>query len=170
MPQTRTNLIVAVAENGVIGRDGDLPWRIPADLKRFKKITMGHPLVMGRKTFESLPNGPLPGRLNVVITRQKEYKQHPLIDDSCLVCCSLDEARLALDDKPELMIIGGASIYAEALSEAKRIFLTEVHARVPGDVSFPKFNRDAWTQTFTQSFPATVDAEYSHSFVVLERA
>ena len=169
MPGSRTNIIVAVAENGVIGRDGDLPWRISEDLKRFKVITMGHPIVMGRKTYESLPNGPLPGRQNVVISRQTNY-QHDSLDDACLVCPSLTAARKLCGDYSELMIIGGAGLYAEALPLATRIFLTEVHAAVSGDVYFPAFDRSQWTETYRQSGECSGNWDYDYSFVVLERA
>ena len=164
----RTNIIVAVAENGVIGRDGDLPWRISADLQRFKKITMGYPIVMGRKTFESLPNGPLPGRQNVIITRQNDYS-NDYLNANCLVFSCLDDARKALESEVELMIIGGAAIYAEALKMAKRIFLTEVHAEVEGDVYFPSFDKQLWTETYRQHCNDS-DIKLDCSFVVLERA
>lgn len=159
---------MAVAENGVIGRDGDLPWRLSADLQRFKKITMGYPIIMGRKTFESLPSGPLPGRQNVIITRQNGYANEDLNAD-CLVCSCLDDAREALESQTELMIIGGAAIYAEALKIAKRIFLTEVHAEVEGDVYFPSFDRQLWTETYRQRC-YDGSAGFDYSFIVLERA
>ena len=159
---------MAVAENGVIGRDGDLPWRISADLRRFKKITIGYPIIMGRKTFESLPNVPLPGRQNVIITRQNDYSNDHLNAD-CLVCSCLADAQEALESQAELMIIGGAAIYAEALKIAKRIFLTEVHAEVEGDVYFPPFDKQLWTETYRQQCDDS-DVKLDYSFVVLERA
>ena len=124
---------------------------------------------MGRKTFESLPNGPLPGRQNVVITRQADFSHQGLSPD-CLVCSSMAAAHAALSERTELMIIGGAAIYAEALGVAKRIFMTEVHAEVDGDVYFPDFDRSLWTETFRQSHRNDTNAAFDYSFVVLERA
>ncbi len=162
------NIVVAAAENGVIGREGDLPWRIPADLKRFKQITMGHPVVMGRKTFESLPKV-LPGGTNIIITRQHNY-QNEKLNEHCRVEHSLSDATLKLGSCPEVMVIGGAAIYAEALSMAKRIFITEVAGNVVGDVSFPPFERSPWTETLRSSQGNDQSAQHLYSFVVLERA
>ena len=164
----RVNIVVAASENGVIGRDGDLPWRIPADLKRFKQITMGHPVIMGRKTFESLPKV-LPGRTNIIITRQPNYRNEKL-NDHCLVVNSLSNATSRLRNCPEVMVIGGAAIYAEALSMAKRIFITEVSGEVIGDVSFPPFERSIWTETLRSKLKHDDSAQRPYSFVVLERA
>lgn len=164
----RVNIIVAAAENGVIGRAGDLPWRISADLKRFKRITIGHPIVMGRKTFESLPS-PLPGRKNIIVTRQRNYS-HEQINDNCLVVSSLDEAMVSEKHAKELMVIGGAAIYREALPHSQRMFFTEVHASVDGDVYFPEFSKAQWTETHRDPQLNDTTSRYHYSFVVLERA
>lgn len=164
----RVNIIVAAAENGVIGRGGDLPWRISADLKRFKQITMGKPIVMGRKTFESLPRV-LPGRKNIVVTRQQHYKNEKLNED-CLVVNSLARAMSIMESEAEIMVIGGAAIYLEALPLARRLFFTEIHEHVEGDVYFPRFAKNGWTET--QRLPQLNDtvSEHRYSFVVFERA
>ncbi|MEM7466268.1 MAG: dihydrofolate reductase [Pseudomonadota bacterium] len=165
----RINIIVATAANGVIGRDGDLPWHISADLKRFKRITMGHPIVMGRKTFESLPRGPLPGRRNIIVTRQQKYENRTLSKD-CLVVDSMSAAITATVSHDEMMVIGGAALYAEALPVSRRIFLTEVHAEVEGDVYCPPIERPQWTETLRSSNLREAGDPFDHSFVVLERA
>ncbi|MGR8948447.1 MAG: dihydrofolate reductase [Gammaproteobacteria bacterium] len=169
MQRPRTNIIVAMAENGAIGRDGDLPWRISADLKRFKSITMGHPIIMGRKTYESLPRGPLPGRQNIIITRQADY-EHEQLNDDCVVVDSFINAINLSQARAELMVIGGAAIYAEALATASRIFLTEVHAEINGDVYFPDFARRCWTETLRLPRQSDDKSGYEYSFVVLEKA
>lgn len=140
--------IVAVAENGVIGRDGQLPWRLPADLQHFKVRTMGRPIVMGRKTWESIGK-PLPGRLNVVVTRQRDWTA-----DGVAVAHSLDEA-LALPDvagADEAMIIGGAQLFDEALPRCDELELTRVHADVEGDTTFD-FDPAAWRLDSSEGLP-----------------
>ena len=152
-------LVVAVADGGVIGVAGALPWKISEDLKHFKSVTMGHAILMGRKTYESIGR-PLPGRRNIVITRRRE-----LAIDGCEVASSLDEA-LALarahDDEPR--VVGGAAIYEAALPLATKIFLTEVHRQVSGDTFFPPFDRSAWRETERRK-GETPDVD----FVTLER-
>jgi dihydrofolate reductase len=140
-------LVVAVADNGVIGQGGGMPWRISADFRRVKALTMGKPLVMGRKTFDSLP-GILPGRRHIVITRDPRWEA-----EGAERAGSLGEA-LALANAPHIVIFGGAQIYAEALPLADRIELTEVHARPDGDTRFPAFDRQQWTETFREHHPA----------------
>ncbi len=139
-------LVVAVADNGVIGHGGTMPWHISADFRRVKALTMGKPLVMGRKTFDSLP-GILPGRRHIVITRDPAWEA-----EGAERAASLAEA-LALANAPEIVIFGGAQIYAEALPLAGRIELTEVHAEPQGDTRFPAFDRAAWTETFREHHP-----------------
>lgn len=139
-------LVVAVADNGVIGNAGTMPWHISADFRRVKALTMGKPLVMGRKTFDSLP-GILPGRRHIVITRDPAWEA-----EGAERAASLAEA-LALANAPEIVIFGGAQIYAEALPLAGRIELTEVHAEPQGDTRFPAFDRAAWTETFREHHP-----------------
>ncbi len=155
-------LIVAVAENGVIGQDNGLPWRLPGDLKRFKALTMGKPIIMGRKTYESIGK-PLPGRTNIVITRQTDLQLA-----GCLVAGSLPEAcnSVAAD---ELMVIGGADIYRQALPLARRIYLTQVHASVSGDAWFPELEQDQWREVSREDVPADPQHEHAYSFITLER-
>jgi dihydrofolate reductase len=139
-------LVVAVADNGVIGAGGAMPWHISADFRRVKALTMGKPLVMGRKTFDSLP-GILPGRRHIVITRDGAWEA-----EGAERAGSLGEA-LALANAPEIIIFGGAQIYAEALPIAGRIELTEVHAQPQGDTRFPAFDRAGWSETFREAHP-----------------
>ncbi len=139
-------LVVAVADNGVIGHGGTMPWHISADFRRVKAQTMGKPLVMGRKTFDSLP-GILPGRRHIVISRDPAWEA-----EGTERAGSLAEA-LALANAPEIVIFGGAQIYAEALPLADRIELTEVHAAPEGDTRFPAFDRAEWTETFREAHP-----------------
>lgn len=140
-------LVVAVADNGVIGAGGMMPWHLSADFRRLKALTMGMPLVMGRKTFDSLP-GVLPGRRHIVITRDPSWSA-----EGAEAVHSLDEA-LKLANAPHIAIFGGAEIYALALPLADRIELTEVHAAPDGDTRFPRFDRGDWLETFRESHPA----------------
>jgi len=165
--RARIALIVAMADNRVIGRDGDLPWRIPADLKHFKATTMGKPIVMGRKTFESIGK-PLPGRANIVVTRGNAP-----FPDSVDVAGDIDAA-LAIAQKraeesgaDEIMIIGGATLYAATLPYADRLYLTEVHATVEGDTCFPAFDRDEWREVEREDRDDIHTAAVS--FVTLDR-
>ncbi len=162
-------LVVAIAENGVIGRKGDLPWRIPDDLKHFKAVTMGKPIVMGRKTFESIGN-PLPGRANIVITRDKNYRA-----EGVLIAASLDAALdIAAKEAEhsgarEIAVIGGSAIFAETLPRADRIELTEVHARPEGDVTFPAYAREQWRELRREGPLRGPNDEHAYSIVTLER-
>lgn len=137
-------LVVAVADNGVIGAGGTMPWHISADFRRVKALTMGKPLVMGRKTFDSLP-GILPGRRHIVITRDPAWQA-----EGAERAGSLGEA-LALANAPHIVVFGGAQVYAEALPLADRIELTEVHAAPDGDTRFPAFDRNEWSESFRES-------------------
>ena len=125
------SLIVAVSSNGVIGRDGGIPWHLPQDLKLFKETTMGHTLIMGRRTFESIGR-PLPGRINIILSRQPDYRA-----EGCVTCGSLEEALLACAGSVQVFICGGEELYREALPLAENIFLTIVHAAIEGDAFFP---------------------------------
>lgn len=156
------SLIVAVAENGLIGRDGDLPWRIPADLKFFKETTMGKPIVMGRKTWQSIGR-PLPGRVNIVITRDRQF-----VADGAVVVHDLAAALAAAGDVPEVMIIGGAQIYEMALDRADRVYLTEVQASPDGDTFLPDFAPEDWREVARESHAADADVP-AYRFVTLER-
>lgn len=133
--------IAAVARNGVIGAQGDLPWRLPADLRRFKALTTGHVLVMGRKTFESIGRA-LPGRTTIVVTRRPGWSA-----DGVRVASSVDDALAAAAELgPETFVAGGAEIYAQTLAHADRLELTEVHAEPEGDTFFPELDRSAWLE------------------------
>ena len=161
----RVSIIAALAANGVIGRDNTLPWRLSADLKRFKALTMGHHLVMGRKTFESIGR-PLPGRTTIVVTHQPAWSAADVVTAS-----SLDDAlqRAAGDD--EIFICGGAAIYALALHRSQRMYLTRVHADVEGDVSFPEFDDvREWQLVDAEHFEADEKNEYPYSFLTYDRA
>lgn len=154
-------LIVARAENGVIGKDGGLPWRLPADLKHFKAVTMGTPMVMGRRTFESLP-GLLPGRRHIVLTRESGWRA-----EGAEVVHSVDEA-IAAAQGPSLSVIGGADIFRLFLPLAGRIELTEVHADIEGDTTIPPFDPADWREASREDHPAA-DGRPAYSFVRLER-
>ncbi len=135
------SLVAALARNRVIGAGGRLPWSLPEDLKRFKRLTMGAPVIMGRKTHESIGR-PLPGRRNIVVTRQPGASW-----GGCEVARSLDAALVIAGDAPEVFVIGGAALYALALPRADRLYLTLIDAAYPGDVSFPEFDPVDWVET-----------------------
>ncbi len=157
------SLIVAMDRNHVIGHHGKLPWHISADLKNFKAITMGKPIIMGRKTHESIGR-PLPGRENTVVTRDRNYKA-----EGCTVLHSLDEVFKKFKNHEEIMIMGGADLYKQTLAKANRIYLTEVHAEVAGDTYFPEFDRETWDETSRQDFRSDTKNDHDYSFVILER-
>ena len=159
----KISLIVAMANNRVIGHRGKLPWRIPEDLKDFKKKTMGKPIIMGRKTYESIGVA-LPGRTNIVVTRQ------PVIDNPDLVLASSVHAALKKAEGvgAEVMVIGGGEIYAATLPLADRIYLTEVHETIDGDTYFPVLDKALWFEADRQDFEKTSDRP-AFSFVVLDR-
>ena len=134
------SMIVAMAKNRVIGINNTLPWHLPADLKHFKALTMGHHIVMGRKTYESIGR-PLPGRTSVVVTRNPELKI-----EGCIVAHSLEQGIAACDGDDEIFVIGGADLYAHALPIADKLLITEIQMDVPGDAYFPDFRRDEWQE------------------------
>ena len=156
------SLIVAASTNNVIGAKGNLPWRLSADLKRFKALTMGKPIVMGRKTYESIGR-PLPGRQNIVITRQDNYAP-----EGCTVAQSVDAA-LAAADAPEIMIIGGGHIYEAFIPMAERIYLTRVDADIDGDTYFPEISEDQWQEVSRQEQAADPDNDYDVVFMEYAR-
>jgi dihydrofolate reductase len=158
------SLIVAVSRNGIIGHKGELPWRISDDLKNFKSITMGKPIIMGRRTFDSIGVA-LDGRQNIVVSRSEK-----IINGDVEMASSLDKAlKIASKVNPvEVMIIGGGEIYNLALPKADRIYLTEVHIDVKGDVYFPALNPKHWGEVSRKFFSAEDNAP-AYSFVVLER-
>ena len=159
----RRTLVVAVARNGVIGRDNKLPWRLPDEIAYFKRVTMGHPIVMGRRTWESIGK-PLPGRMNIVVTRQGDY-QAP----GCTVVHSLDEAWKAAGDADEVCVIGGTTLFEESLPIADRIHYTEVEAYVEGDTFFPPFDRSQWQEREVERHPADERHPYPYRILVLDR-
>jgi dihydrofolate reductase len=159
----RVTLVAAVADNGVIGKDGDIPWRIPADFAHFKALTLGHVLVMGRATYDSIGR-PLPGRTTIVLTRDPQWRAA----EGVLVAGSLDEAlRLAAGLPGEVFVAGGAGVYAAALERAHAQVLTEVHLAPDGDTRYPDFDRSAWIETRREPH---ADGEVAYDFVWLERA
>jgi dihydrofolate reductase len=162
-PKSVVSIIVAMAENRVIGRDNALPWRLPNDLKHFKRLTMGHPIILGRRNYESIGR-PLPGRRNIVVTRQRHYAA-----PGCIVVHSLDEAWRAAGDDPEVFVIGGAELYAQALPRAARLYLTRVHAAVAGDTRFPDFDEAGWRELARERHEPDADHAYAYSFITLER-
>lgn len=160
----RLSIIVAMDRNGLIGAESRLPWRLSADLRRFKALTMGKPIIMGRKTHESIGR-PLPGRVNVVVSANPDYRA-----DGCTVCDSLQSALQAVDDHDEVFVIGGASLYEPVLLFADRIYLTEVHAALEGDTWFPSWDRSQWQELERSDHPPDERNEYPYSFVVLVRS
>lgn len=160
------SIIVAMSENNAIGKKGKIPWHLPNDLKQFKKVTIGHHIIMGRKTFDSIGK-PLPGRTNVVITHQKDLKI-----EGCEVVNSMGAALAIarLDNQEEVFIIGGASIYKSILSDAEKIYLTRVHTKViEADTFFPQIDEKMWIET--QNHPYLPDEEHDHAYTIqlLER-
>ncbi len=162
----RVSIIVAVAQNRVIGRDNDLPWRLSADLRRFKALTMGHHLLLGRKTFASIGRA-LPGREMIVISRGR-----PQLPEGVHLAASVAEGieRARSWDEDELFVAGGASIYAEALPLCDRVYLTRVKAEVAGDVMFPEVDFDDWTELSREHVDADDDNEYPSTFIVYARS
>lgn len=161
---------VARARNGVIGKDGKLPWRLKSDLALFKQVTMFKPVIMGRKTWDSLPFKPLPGRLNVVLSKDGSFEPN-----GAVVCESFGEAleiareQAAEDGAEEVCVIGGAALYALALPRAHRIYLTEVDAEPEGDVILPAFDEAAWKEVRREAHPAGDGDDHAFVFRVLER-
>jgi dihydrofolate reductase len=153
------SIIVAIARNGVIGGDNSLLWHISEDLQRFKRITTGHPVIMGRKTFESLGR-PLPKRVNVVVTRQKDYRA-----EGCTVVHSLDEAVGLFPAQEEVFIIGGGDIYRQALPAADRLHITRVMHDYRGDTLFPDIDTACWKETFREYHDRGKDFEYPFEYV-----
>ena len=160
----KISMIAAMADNRVIGINNSLPWKLPNDMKWFRQNTLGKPIVMGRKTFESFGAKPLPGRTNIIITRDQDYQAA-----DCIVVHSIDEAIQAAGDVDEVMIIGGASFYEQMLTKADRLYLTFVHTQVEGDAWFPQWNKNEWCEIEHIDHAADEKNPYAHSFVVLER-
>jgi dihydrofolate reductase len=161
---SRIALVVAVSRNGVIGRDGGLPWHISSDLKRFKSITMGKPVIMGRKTWESLPKRPLVGRPNIVITRQIDYHA-----EGATVVADVEAAIAAAGEVAEIAIIGGGEIYRLVFPVADRIYLTEVDLDVGGDTRFPRLSSEEWQETARERHEAGPNDSAAFTLRTLDR-
>ena len=157
------SIIVAASANNVIGAQGDLPWRLSDDLKRFKAVTMGKPVIMGRKTWESIGR-PLPGRQNIVITRQEGFAA-----DGCDVVPSTEAATAAAGDAAEIMVIGGSQVYELFLPQAERLYLTRVYADVEGDAFFPVVDENEWRLVSDEPHSADDRNEFDFSFRIYER-
>jgi dihydrofolate reductase len=160
-PETGTGLtialIVAMSENGTIGDKGKIPWHISSDLKRFKRLTMDHPVIMGRKTYESIGK-PLPGRTNIVLTRSPHFLPPPEVLKFDTFNAALDHCRQQHEEI--VFVIGGGEVYRQALPVADKLFLTEVRQRVEGDTKFPDFDRSQWIETKRQDGPECSFVEY----------
>ena len=157
------SIIAALAENRVIGVNNTLPWRLPNDLKHFRRLTTGHAIILGRKNYESIGK-PLPERTNIVITRNRDFHA-----DGCLIAHSLDEALALASNDPEIFIIGGAEIYRAALARADRLYLTRVHAAIAGDTYFPEFDETEWQEISRERHATDERHAFDYSFVVFER-
>lgn len=163
-------LVFARARNGVIGKDGALPWRLKSDLALFKATTLFKPVIMGRKTWESLPRKPLPGRLNIVLSRDGSFEP-----DQALVCESFTDAlqiareQAVEDGAEEVCVIGGAAVFEAAWPKARRLYITDVQGDIAGDVSLPLFDEQDWREARREAYPAGPDDEYPFIFRVLER-
>ena len=157
------SIIVAASTNNVIGRGGELPWHLSEDLRRFKAVTMGKPIIMGRLTHESIGR-PLPGRQNIVLSSQGDSNP-----EGCDVASTVDEALQLAGDAPEVMIIGGGRVYASFLPRTGRIYLTRVHAEIEGDTLFPAIDEANWQLSSSEEYRATSGREYGFSIQQLER-
>lgn len=167
-PVTRITLIAALARNRVIGRDNTLPWRLPEDLRRFKALTHGHSVIMGRKTFDSILAAlgrPLPGRLNIIVTRAPDYAA-----PECIIAASPEAAIAAAEPASDVFVIGGAEIYRAVLPIAHRLLLTEIDADFAGDAWFPELPPGAWREASRESRPPGPEFAQGYAFVVYERA
>lgn len=167
-------LVVARARNGVIGRDGDLPWKLRSDLQRFKAVTMGKPCLMGRATWESLPLRPLPGRLNLVLSRDLSYEEQGKAKGA-VVCASLGDAidiareTAEEDGVDEICVIGGTALFEATLPRAKRLYITEVEAEPEGDALFPAFDETDWIEVSREPHAPGEKDDHAFVFRVLER-
>lgn len=157
------SLIVAVADNGVIGNQGAIPWRQKADMQFFRQTTSGHPIIMGRATFESFKNGPLPNRHNIVITRNADYTA-----PGATVVHSLEQALQAAQDAGEVFIIGGGAIYEQSLPLAAKLYVTRIHAEPEGDTFFA-FDPKEWELVSSEQHQADADNQYNYTFQAYRR-
>ena len=157
------SFIAAMGKNRVIGKDNSLPWKLPADMKHFHDLTVGKPIIMGRKTFESIGK-PLPNRTNIIITRDQNYKA-----ENCIVVHSIDEALKASEGNEEVMVIGGAQIYKEFLAKANRMYLTFIDAEIDGDTYFPAYKIEEWKEISYEEHERDAENPHDYRFVVLEK-
>ena len=159
----RVSIVVAMSADRLIGQGGGLPWRLPADLRHFKSITMGKPILMGRKTHESIGK-PLPGRENIVLTRDRSFRA-----EGCRVVHAIDEALAAAGDHDELMVIGGAEIYRALLDRADRMYVTIVEGDFAGDTHFPDYDEKEWAEATRERYGADDRNPHAHTFVTFRR-
>ena len=159
----KLSIIVATDEEGLIGKDNDLPWKLSADLQYFRRVTMGKALIMGRRTHESIGRA-LPGRKNIVITSDEEYES-----DGCTISFSVQQALQECENIEEAMVMGGASLYKQFLPEASTIYLTLVHATLSGDTWFPDWDKNQWQVLSEEKFSADEKNEHPYSFIVYKR-
>ena len=163
------SMIAAMSSNRVIGKENALPWHLPNDLKFFKESTLGKPVIMGRKTFESIGR-PLPGRTNIIITRNKDFKVPGVtIVNSLDLAFEVAEGLVASKGGNEIMVIGGSEIYTQALPEARRLYITQVDAEIDGDAYFPEFDRNDWFVSRNERHKACDKNPYNYAFQVLDR-
>ncbi|MGZ3299100.1 MAG: dihydrofolate reductase [Asticcacaulis sp.] len=176
IPRVRLSLVVAMSENGVIGREGALPWHLRSDLALFKRITHSKPIIMGSNTWDSLPRKPLPGRLNLVLSRDLKFEA-----EGGVICSSMYEAmeiarEQAIEDgapggeTPEICVIGGANVFEQVMAKADRLYVTTVHATIEGDTVFPAIDPEAWRVTSEEAFPKGEGDDYDFTFRVYDRA
>ncbi len=158
----KISLIVAMASNRVIGADNKMPWHLPADLKRFKQITMGSPVLMGRKTHESIGR-PLPGRTNIIISRNSQFESK-----GCLIFSDIELALDSLHEQQEVFVIGGTSLYEALLSKANFIYLTKIHQEFTGDTYFPEINPNDWIEVERQCIANDPEVNFQYSFIILK--
>ena len=159
----KISIIVAASTNNVIGKDGGLPWRLPEDLKRFKEITMGKPMIMGRATWESIGRA-LPGRQNIVMTRQSDF-----VATGCDVVATIQEALAIAGDAAEVMIIGGGNLYQQFLPQTDRIYFTRILSSIEGDTYFPELNDCEWKVVADERFPAGPEREHAFDILTMDR-
>ncbi len=159
----KISLIVAMASNRAIGLNNQIPWHLSADLKKFKKITMGAPILMGRKTYESIGR-PLPGRSNIIISRNPEYRQA-----GCLVFNDIEQALESCRDHAEVFVIGGSDFYRSMLAVADTLYLTQIHREFPGDTFFPELDASQWIEVEREDIQDDPDVAFSYSFLKLEK-
>lgn len=159
----KLSLIVAMASNRTIGLNKKMPWHLSADLKKFKKITMDHPIIMGRKTFESIGR-PLPGRQNIIISRNPDYQQ-----EGCQVFNNLDNALQSCAENDEVFVIGGATLYAATLARADKLYITEIQQGFDGDTWFPEINLEQWHEIAREDINDDNSVAFNYSFIVYEK-